>query len=131
MNDIRAAIRSYLLADSTVSSLVGGTRIHNVQLPQGQVDPSVVFIKISEIGDYKMDGDSNLGHMRMQFDAWAQNADAATELANAVYDRLSGAKGLMDTVIVKGIFMDVGRDDYDAVAKMFRSSRDYFIWYDL
>jgi hypothetical protein len=129
MRDIRPALRSFLLADATVSGLVGGERIYHVRLPQGKVEPSAVYNKISEFGDYHMLGDSGLGHMRMQIDAWAQNADAAVELANAIYDRISGASGLMDDVVVQGVFLDSGRDDYDAVTKMFRISRDFIIWY--
>jgi hypothetical protein len=129
MRDIRLALRTYLLADPTVSALVGGERIHTVRLPQDQVEPSVVYTKISEFGDYNMAGDSGLGHMRMQIDSWAQNADAATNLANAVYDRLTGARDVMSTINVRGIFLDSGRDDYDGVTKLYRSSRDFMIWY--
>jgi len=130
MKDIRPAIRTYLLGDAIVSGLVGGERVHHMRVPQGQVEPSVVYNKISELGDYSMDGDTHLGHIRMQLDSWAQNADAAAELANAVHDRLSGAVGLMDTVNVRGVFLESGREDYDEVTQMFRSSRDYMIWYD-
>lgn len=130
MKDIRPALRSYLLADPTINSLVGGYRIHHSRLPQDQVEPSVVFNKISDFGDYNMGGNSGLGHIRMQLDAWAQNSDAATELANAVHDRLSGAKDMMDNIFCKGAFVDSGRDDYDDVTRLYRSSRDYMIWYD-
>ncbi len=129
MKDIRPALRTFLLGDPIINGLVGGDRIHAVRLPQGQVEPSVVYTKISELGDYNMDGDSGLLHMRMQFDSWAQNADAATELANAINDRLSGASGLMGDINVFGAFLDSGRDDFDSESILFRSSRDYFIWY--
>ncbi len=129
MRDIRPALRTFLLADPTVSALVGGSRIHHIRLPQDQVEPSVVYIKISEFGDYNLAQDSGLGHVRMQIDAWAQTSDAATQLANAVYDRLTGANTTMDTVKVLGAFLDSGRDDYDGVTRMYRSSRDFMIWY--
>jgi Protein of unknown function (DUF3168) len=133
MKDIRPALRTYLLADPTISGLVGGVRIHNVRLPQNQVEPSIVYVKVSETGDYHMAGDSGLGQVRMQIDSWAQNGAAATELANAVYDRLSGAKTLIDydseTLVMKGAFLENGRDDYDEVSQLYRSSRDFIIWY--
>lgn len=134
MKDIRPALRTYLLADSTVNSLVGGERIHHARLPQNQVDPSVVYIKISETGDYHLAGDSGLGQMRMQIDSWAQSADAATALANAVYDRLTGARtsidlGSPDFVDLRGAFLANGRDDYDEVAQLYRVSRDFILWY--
>jgi len=128
MKDIRPALRGYLLDDPTLVSLVGD-RIHHIRLPQGQVEPSVVYHKITEIGDYSMQGDTGLSHMRIQFDSWAQTADAANQLSNAVHTRLSGVTALMDDVEIQGVFLDNGRDDYDDVALMFRSSRDYIIWY--
>ena len=131
MNDIRPALRSYLLADPTISNLVGGMRIHNVRLPQNQVAPSVVYLKVGEDGDYHLQGDSGLGLVRMQIDSWATHADAATELANAVYDRLSGAQGTFSSVEFRGAFVVSGRDDYDDTSKLYRVSRDYNIWYGI
>jgi hypothetical protein len=131
VKDIRPALRSYLFGDPTVNGLVGGARIHHLRLPQDDVGPSIVFTKITEAADYHMAGGSGLVTMRMQFDAWAQNADAATQLANAMFDRLSGAKGVIgtDSVDVQGIYVVNGRDDYDGVTKLYRVSRDYLIWY--
>ena len=52
------------------------------RMPQDKVEPSVVYIKISESGDYNMARDSGLGHMRMQIDSWARPGpgDPAGEL---------------------------------------------------
>lgn len=133
MKDIRPALRSYLLADPVISGLVGGQRIHHVRLPQDQVEPSVVYIKVSETGDYNIRADSGLAQLRMQIDSWAQNADAATALANAVYDRLTGASSDIavdsDVVTMRGAFLANGRDDYDNVTRLYRISRDFIIWY--
>jgi hypothetical protein len=135
MKDIRPALRTYLLSDPTVSGMVGGARIYHVRLDQDVVEPSVVFVKVSETGDYHLAGDSGLGLLRMQIDAWAQKSDQATELANAVYDRLTGARtrvelGGADYVDLRGVFLANGRDDYDDVVQLFRTSRDFIIWYD-
>jgi hypothetical protein len=133
MKDIRPALRIYLLADPTINGMVGGVRIHHLRLPQDQVAPSVVYLKVSEIGDYHLAGDSGLGSLRMQIDSWAQTADAATALANAIYDRMTGAHGAIatgvDTVNFRGAFLAGGLDDYDDINKMFRVSRDFLIWY--
>jgi len=133
MKDIRVALRAYLLDDPVVSGLVSGTRIHHARLPQDQVEPSVVYVKVSETGDYHLAGDSGLGQVRMQVDSWAQNADAATDLANAVYDRLTGAKSIVGTssdfVDIRGAFLANGRDDYDDITQLYRVSRDFIIWY--
>ena len=133
MKDIRPAIRTYLLADATVNALVGGNRIHNVDLPQNQVEPAVVFFKVTELGDYHMQGDSGLRQIRMQIDAWGQNADLATELSNAVSDRLSGAREIINYdstfINLKGAFVANGSEDSDNTTKLYRSRRDYILWY--
>ena len=131
MKDIRPALRTFLLDDPTVSGLVGGVRVHHARLPQDQVAPSVVYLKVSETGDYHLRGDSGLGQARIQFDAWAQDSDAATELANAVYDRLTGGRAVIgdESLDMRGAFLANGRDDYDDVTKLYRSSRDFIIWY--
>lgn len=129
MKDIRPAIRNYLLADPTISGMVGGVRVHHLRLPQNQVEPSVVYVKVSETGDYHMASDSGLGQVRMQIDSWAQSSDTATTLANAVYDRVTGARGTVDNVDIRGAFLTAGRDDYDDIAKLYRVSRDFTIWY--
>lgn len=138
MIDIRAALRTYLLADGTVSSLVGGSRVYPGVLPQGVVAASVVYNLISEETDYHAQGASGLAWMRIQLDAWAQTQDVAVQLANAVKDRISGFQGAIlfgsnspqQTANVQAIYSDSARDDYDATAKMYRRSRDYIVWYE-
>lgn len=133
MKDLRPALRTFLLADPTISGLVGGSRVHHLRLPQNQVDPSIVYLKVSELGDYHLQGDSGLGQARIQIDAWAQSADAATQLANAVYDHLTGSHGRIDydstSIDLRGAFLIAGRDDYDELTNMYRISRDFNFWY--
>jgi len=133
MKDIRPALRTFLLEDPIVSGLVGGFRIHIGRLPQDQVEPSLVFNRVSEIGDYKMDGDTNLWQTRIQIDAWAQNFDLTAELANAVYDHLSGHRGVVvynsDALYIQGAFLANGFDGFDDITKLSRMSRDFLIWY--
>ena len=133
MKDIRGPLRSYLLADASVSALVGGVRVHAQRLPQDERDPSVVYNRISEVGDYHLLSDSGLGQVRMQVDSLAQDPDLATQLSNAVYDRLTGSNSQWSdgstTVNVRGVFLSSGRDDFDETTGMYRQSRDYVIWY--
>lgn len=128
MKDIRQAIYSMLIANSGVSSLVG-TRVFPVAPPQGDIGPSVVYHRITEIADYNMQSDSGLLLSRFQIDAWADRADLATQLGAAVFDCLSGFRGIQGTIEIQAIFMVSARDDYDSLAKMHRMSRDYEIWY--
>lgn len=129
MKDIRPALRSLLLADATLSALVGGQRIFPVIMRQGEQDPSVVYNRITETADYHMLGPSGLYETLVQFDAWATTHAAAVQLADAVYDLLSGFSGLVGTIQIHGIFLINGRENYDSVVSFFRMSRDYRVVY--
>jgi hypothetical protein len=139
--DLRPALRAYLLADATVSAAVGGSRIHPTILPQGTngaAVPAVVWNVISEATDHHMQGASGLVMVRMQVDAYAATPDEADALARAIKDRIDGASGAwaygsdspQDSVTVQGAFADTARTDYQPDAKLYRSSRDYLIWFE-
>lgn len=129
MKDLRPALRALLLADASVSALVGGARVYAGLVPQGVTSPSVVQNLISEGSDYHMAGSSGLGQARVQVDCWATTPDAAVALANAVMDLLSGYRGTVgpDAVVIRGVFHDQGQDVYDDTAKMHTRRRDYLI----
>jgi len=138
--DIRPALRAYLLADATISTAVGGTRVHPTILPQGTNGPNVpaiVFNVISEVTDHHTQGASGLVMVRMQLDAYAQTSDQADALARAIKTRIDGTSGAWthgsaspaDSVTVQGVFAEAARTDHQADAKLYRSSRDYMIHY--
>jgi hypothetical protein len=145
IKDIRPALVEYLYDDPAIYAVVGGgatkdsggRRIYPMLLQQGQKQPSIVYSTISGEGDHHMQGPSGLARPRIQIDAWAQTADAATSLANLIKSRIDGFQGEIaygssspqSTVKVRGIFFAGDRDLYDDVAKMYRVSRDYFIWF--
>lgn len=143
MKDIRPALRSILIADAAVAATVSSGnspdlyRIYPGVLPQGITLPSIVQNLISEVMGYIMQGDDGLMQARIQVDAWALTQDLAVSLASKVYDKLSGFSGTVtygsnspqDSVVVRAIFHDQGRDDYDSASKMYVRRRDYLIWY--
>ena len=137
MKDIRLAFRALLLADPTVNSLVGGTRVYPVRPPQTQRAPSLVYLRIIDFSDYNMLGNSGLQRTSMQLDAWADTHDASVQLADAAHDAISGFRGRavygsnspQDYVDIRGIFQNIGRDLTDDLTQMFRMSRDYTIAY--
>lgn len=140
MKDIRNALRALLIGDDDIDGVITASeisRIYPVVLPQGIILPSIVYNLITEGTDYHMQGPSGLIQARYQIDCWAQTQDAAVSLANLVKDKLSGFRGLVpfgsespqEEIIIRGVFHDQGRDDYDPVAKLFRRQCDYLIWY--
>ena len=136
MTDIIEGLRAVLLANAGVSA-AAGARIYPVQLPQGDRGPSLVLTRVSGLGDYNMQGASGLSRPRVQVDAWATTPDAARSLGHLAKLALSGFAGTVTigayspahTIVIQGVFFDIERDTYDELAKLFGSSRDYFVWY--
>lgn len=137
MNNVRAALRHYLLADGGIAGIVG-TRVFPIKLPQGEIRPSIVYTRISDAGDHHMGGASGLGRPRIQVDSWAQTYDVAAALADSVKERIDGFRGSIqwdenspgNSVPVQGVFFEGSRDLYDETAKLHRVSQDYFIAYE-
>jgi hypothetical protein len=135
--DVRSALRAYLLGSGAISSAVGGERIFPIRLPQGVVQPSIVYTRISGEGDYHNQGSSGLMRPRVQIDCWAQTADVATSLANLVKVRIDGYRGgwpygsdsPQAEIQVHGVFHEGEREQYDDAMKLYGISRDYFIWH--
>jgi hypothetical protein len=138
--DIRLGLVAFLLADASISASVQSTAhdlgVYPIRLPQGRVKPSIVYSRISGVGDHHNEGPTGLARPRIQIDAWAQKADQASILADQVKARIDGFKGSMvygnagAEVIVQGVFFDSEREDYDDGAKLYRASRDYLIWFE-
>lgn len=134
--DIRVGLRAYLLGSGAIAALVG-QRVYPIKLPQGITASSIVYTKISGLGDHHMQGPSGLARNRVQVDSWAATGDAATALALLVKERLDGFHGSMlwgsnspqASVTVRGIFFDNENEFYDDTAKLYRASQDYFVWY--
>lgn len=135
--DIRPALRWYLLQDSAILALVG-TRVYPIKLPQPTTQPSIVYTRISGLGDHHSEGASGLTRPRVQVDCWAPTHDVASVLANLVKGRIDGFSGTIawddnspgNAVAVQAIMFESEREDYDDTAKLYRVSRDYMIWYE-
>lgn len=136
VTDLRPGLLEYLLDDPAIAAVVGA-RAYSLILPQGQKQASIVYSKISGIGDHHMQGPSGLARPRMQVDSWAVDQDAAVALAGLVKERIDGFRGQMPYgsdspqayVTVLGVFFDLDRDLYDDQVGMFRISQDYLIWF--
>jgi hypothetical protein len=138
--DIRPALTAYVVADASISGVIGtrqDARMFPVVLPQGEKRPSVVYSRISGLSDHHMQGPSGLSRPRIQIDCWAAKADIAATLSDLVKARIDGFKGDIPyggdspqaSVTVQGIFFDSEREDFDNESKLYRASRDYFIWF--
>lgn len=134
--DIRLGLRAFLLADTPILALVPD-RVFPIVMPPGVTATSIVYSRISGQGDHWMQGPSGLARPRYQIDCWSLTPGNASALANLVKERLDGYRGPMpygsnspqEFVTVLGVFFTDEREDFDPANKMYRVSRDYFIWH--
>lgn len=108
---LETALRTYTLADATVTALAG-TRMYPRKLPQGPTLPALVYQRIDTRREHDMAGPDGLPRPRLQVTAWAANVAAAWDLANAVRERLDGYRGAWGDVTV-GSCLCVGERDLD------------------
>lgn len=134
--DIRLGLREFLLDDAAILAAVDD-RVFPTVLKQGEVRSSIVYTRVSGQGDHWMHGPTGLNRPRFQIDCWSLTPAIANTLSNLVKERLDGYRGPMpygsnspqDFVTVQGVFFTDEREDFDAATKLFRVSRDFFIWH--
>jgi hypothetical protein len=135
--DIRFGIVELLESDAGITARVS-TRIFPAKMKQGETRDSIVYTRITEFESYTMERSSGLVQVRYQIDAWSLSTDSAASLGLLIKEALSGFRGRVDYdppsptnfVNVQMIEVVNSRDDYDDTTKMYRMSRDYYIWFE-
>lgn len=124
------ALTALLLGDAAMKRLVGA-RIHWGRAPQGEKPDYLVLQTIGGSPDYHAQGASGLVDSRVQFDAYAESYLTAKRISEAVGRLLSGYRGAVAGVQIKGGFIDNFRDlpTETDVKKLFRRSADIIIWH--
>lgn len=136
--DLRPGLRNCLLSNTDISSMVGGTRVFPVRMKEGERSDSIVYLRVGETEGYHFTAATGLILARMQIDSWSQSTDRCNRLADLVKEHLGGFSGPMqyggsspsDYVVVQGVFLLSGFEDYDQEAQLYRLSRDFSIVYE-
>jgi len=103
---IEADVRTFLLAQSAVSALIG-TRMYPLRLPQGVTFPALTYQRISGSEDVTHSG-AGPARAGMQFDCWGQTQSSVLALASAVRSALSGHRsGMGDSPLVNAFVVNV------------------------
>lgn len=80
---IEKTFRSLLLADPTVSALVGERVLYGA-MPQRPTFPRVQITKVSKTSGLLLSDAVGMNQVRVQVDCWARSIDEARALADAV-----------------------------------------------
>jgi len=119
-------LRSFILADSAVATLIG-TRMYPNTLPQNPAFPAVTYQPVSAVRTSTLRHADNLPMVRVQIDAWSKNVGQAREVANAIRALFHyynwGIAG------VQRVKADDQREDYEPDTLLHRVSTDYLVHY--
>ena len=133
--DARIGLVELLTSNVSINAIIDG-RVFPVVMRQGETRDSIVYNRITELEALTMLGPCGLISVRYQFDAWSRSAEGAVILADLVKEQFGGYRGRITLdppltyVDVQLIELINGRDDFDNEAKMYRMSRDYYVWYE-
>lgn len=113
MADTAENLRSFLLADATVTGLIG-TRLYHNQTPGFNPTLPFVWIRRRGIDDLDLiDGDEYPPFYEyFDLEAVSDDVGEALAVADACRDRLHGHKGVMGAGAVNGIRVQDQSDDY-------------------
>lgn len=95
-----ADLRAFLLADSDISTAVGGVRIYPLAIPQGGTVPAIVYQRVGTKRTLAHDGPTGLAEPDFQLSVWANTPTAAWDLADLVRELIHGHTGDMDGTAV-------------------------------
>lgn len=120
---MQSALRSILLADSGVSSLVG-TKVDWGWRPQGKTLPALTLNTVSDPRPKHMGGNQVTRSTLVQVDSWGATYAAARNCANAVVSALTAQD--KDGIRFLGFFVNSDRDLTESTddGQVFRVSLD-------
>jgi len=116
----------YLRDNVTIKAIIS-QRVTQDLLPQKPTYPALTFYRISTERNRAMGG-SSVQKPRFQIDCWDTSRNGAMALADAVRGQLDWESGALGTSTILHAECIDERNDYDADAKVFRTSLDFYIW---
>lgn len=126
---VETAIRARLVADATVSGLIG-TRAYALVLPQETAYPAITYNRVSGVRVHDLDGPAGRGTPRISVNSWAETYLEAKALAAAVRVCLDGFRGTVGGVEINNISIENEIDLFEEDAGLsgtYRIMQDYFI----
>ena len=133
MSSFISALRSYLLTDETISSLVGGERIYCGSAPKDAISPYVIVQKIYGSERYGLSSLDGQDEDSRQIDVWATDYEACDALRLAIRARINGKFGVefgdyrIHSVTEEDHRETVEPDGDGSETVWYRSSADYTI----
>ena len=120
------ALRALLLSDTTIAAAVG-TRVHPLAMPPEATLPAIVYREISGVAGPVSTSNVLTGVemiTRFQFDIWATTYAQIKTLKDALIKLINRYRGVVSSVTIVDIVIDLTFDTYDSDLKIYRQSVD-------
>lgn len=129
---IEEAITTYLSGYAGLTALVGD-KIYPDTLPDGVEYPAVVYQKISDIPDRKLDGQQALRSPNFQIEAWDTTKAKAIAIGNQIEAALNDYKGTLSGIEIQEIALINDMSGFESVLerkdKIYYCTKEYTIFY--
>lgn len=112
----RTDLRSYILADSTVASLIVA-RLYAMLAPPAATLPYVVHHMIASVPSYVHDGSTPFGETLYQLDIFGTTAASAQAVCDAIRSRVEGKTFTQGSTDFGACFVDSETDNFHEVAR--------------
>ncbi len=121
----QSELRSFLLADATLTALVG-SRIYPSVLPAGATLPAIVYFRVGGRTEHKPQQTTTVKtrNFTVQIQAIAQKYDDADEVEEAIFARMNS-----NSSVIKPRPLGETQDLYDEQTRQYITTSDYSIWY--
>jgi hypothetical protein len=123
---IESSLITYLLADPTVSSLVG-TCIYPVIYPEGTT-AAITYRVISKVPSYTLSSAAYV-KARIELTAWATTYGAAKDIEAALKACLDSLSTVWDGKQVSIVRDNGALDGYDSTARLYHTDSDFLLTY--
>jgi hypothetical protein len=100
--EIEEAFTTYLLAQSELTALIG-TRLEPEEIPQFDALPAVVYIKISDVKNHTLAGQSELESPVFQFTVFASSRAGARAVTNQLKTAFVDYSGTLSGIVIQKI----------------------------
>lgn len=106
-----------LTGDAGVSAIVG-TNVFNTTAKENTTAPYIVWFVVSSVPQTSLDGNTSIGHYRLQIDMFTKSPEDKYALGDAVQAAL----------VDQGYSLGIAVDAYEDATDLYRLSLDVSIW---
>lgn len=117
-------LHAEILADAGVTAQIG-SRLRFGRARQNESRPYVVYQILTKIPTLTHDGDASQARIPMQFDVWADTHYKATQVADALEEKLIGLTATRGSTEIQFANLDRGFTAFDEETELARMSADF------